>query len=148
MSTLVDTNILLRLIDLTAPSHHTTRLAIARLRSDSEELFIVPQNLFEFWAVATRPVAVNGLGKSVVEAAADLRLCKKLFTLLDDTPAVYPTWEHLVATAGVVGKKAHDARLVAAMMVHGVDRLLTFNVQDFRPYTGVRAQSPDEILAN
>ena len=120
MSTLVDTNILLRLIDLTAPSHHTTRLAIARLRSDSEELFIVPQNLFEFWAVATRPVAVNGLGKSVVEAAADLRLCKK----------------------------AHDARLVAAMMVHGVDRLLTFNVQDFRPYTGVRAQSPDEILAN
>lgn len=34
------------------------------------------------------------------------------------------------------------------MMVHGVDRLLTFNVQDFRPYAGVRARSPDEILAN
>lgn len=147
MSILVDTNILLRLIDLTAPAHHTTRLAMQRLRSDSEDLLIVPQNLFEFWVVATRPVAVNGLGKSAADAAADLRLCKTLFTLLDDTPAVYPTWERLVATAGVVGKKAHDARLVAAMMVHGVDRLLTFNVPDFRPYAGVRAQTPDEILA-
>lgn len=97
--------------------------------------------------VATRPVAVNGLGKSAVDAAADLRRCRGLFTLLDGSPAIYPTWERLVSTAGIVGNRVHDARLVAAMMVHGVDRLLTFNVQDFRPFAGVRAETSDEMLA-
>lgn len=147
MSILLDTNILLRLIDVAAPAHLTTRRAIAKLRADSEDLLIAPQNLFEFWVVATRPVAVNGLGKSAAEAAADLSRCRSLFLLLDDSPAIYPTWERQVSTSGVLGKKAHDARLVAAMMVHGVGRLLTFNVPDFRPYPGVRAETPDEIPA-
>src|SRR4051812_28543304 len=33
---------------------------------------IVPQNLYEFWVVLTRPTAVNGLGKTAAEAAAEL----------------------------------------------------------------------------
>ncbi len=147
MSILVDTNILVRLIDLTAPAHQTTQLAIAKLRSSSEEIFIVPQNLYEYWVVATRPVSVNGLGKSAIDAATELKSFKTLFTLLDDSPAIYPVWERLVATTGVVGKKAHDARLVAAMTVHGVDRVLTFNVQDFRPFPAARALSPADVLA-
>ena len=35
---------------------------------------------------------------------------------------------------GVVGSKVHDARLVAAMNVHGVRRILTFNTDDFTRY--------------
>jgi hypothetical protein len=31
----------------------------------------------------------------------------------------------------VIGAKVHDARLVAAMNVHGARRLLTFNAGDF-----------------
>jgi myo-inositol-1(or 4)-monophosphatase len=76
---------------------------------------------------------VNGLGRSPAETLADLARFQTLFHRLDDTPAIYPVWEALVASAAVVGKRAHDARLVAAMMVHGLTHLLTFNDQDFRP---------------
>ncbi len=148
MSILVDTNILIRLVDLADRKNPIAKRAVERLLIDQETIAIVAQNLYEFWVVATRPVAVNGLGLSITSTLGFIEGFRSDFLLLDDTPAVYPTWEQLVASAGVVGKKAHDARLVAAMMVHGVDRLLTFNVQDFRPYAGVRTQSPDEILAN
>ena len=42
----------------------------------------------------------------------------------------------------VLGKQAHDASLVATMMVHGVRRLLTFNGDDFKRY-----EPPIEIIA-
>lgn len=35
---------------------------------------------------------------------------------------------------GVRGKPAHDARLVAAMRLHGITRILTFNVGDYARY--------------
>jgi hypothetical protein len=37
---------------------------------------------------------------------------------------------------------AHDARLVAAMIVHGVTHLLTFNGADFARYSGIRITDP------
>lgn len=38
---------------------------------------------------------------------------------------------------GVSGKNTHDARIVAAMNVHGVVNLLTFNRDDFKRYSGM-----------
>jgi predicted nucleic acid-binding protein len=43
-----------------------------------------------------------------------------------------------VADYRVSGKNAHDARLVAAMVVHGIDSILTFNAQDFVRYREIR----------
>jgi hypothetical protein len=37
-------------------------------------------------------------------------------------------------THGVIGSQVYDARLVAAMTVHGVGRILTFNAADFSRY--------------
>jgi hypothetical protein len=45
----------------------------------------------------------------------------------------------------VIGLNVHDARLVAAMLVHGVTHILTANVKDFVRYTSVTAISPDQI---
>ena len=36
----------------------------------------------------------------------------------------------------VGGKQVHDANIVATMLAHGERRLLTFNIRDFRRYTG------------
>src|SRR3954471_6267808 len=49
----------------------------------------------------------------------------------------YGVWEQLVTGTPVVGKNGHDARLVAAMTVHGLTHLLTFNAQDFRQFPGI-----------
>jgi predicted nucleic acid-binding protein len=146
MSTALDTNILTRSAQPHHPLHAEAVAAVDALRQQGEALYLVPQNLYEFWVVGTRPAAQNGLGLTAAEAAAEIARLKLLFTLLEDTPALYPEWERLVTHYQVVGKNAHDARLVAAMNVHGITRLLTFNTQDFQRYQGLVVVSPQQIL--
>jgi len=62
MTYLADTNILLRLKQTTHPLHLSALQGVKTLKKRSEKLYIVPQNLIEFWVVATRPKDVNGLG--------------------------------------------------------------------------------------
>lgn len=138
MNVLVDTNILNRLAEPGHTMYPDAFAATGALRTQGHTLCVVPQNLYEFWVVCTRPLANNGLGKTAAEAATELARLKGLFTLLDDTPALYPTWEQLVTTNAVLGKNAHDARLVAAMLVHGVTHLLTFNDADFRRFSAMQ----------
>lgn len=146
MSVLVDTNVLLRSIE---PRHRMQRAAddsVQTLRRQGERLVLAPQNVYEFWVVAMRPVAQNGLGLTSLEAAAEVSRFKSLFGLLADSAAIMPAWERLVLRHQVVGKNAHDARLVAAMIVHGIDRLLTFNTADFARYQQITVISPEDIV--
>jgi predicted nucleic acid-binding protein len=92
------------------------------------------QNIAEFWNVATRPAEHNGLGFTVAMVRAQIELIEATLELLPDTPAIYEEWKRLVTRYGVMGAKVHDARLVAAMNVHEVTRLLTFNAGAFVQY--------------
>lgn len=62
------------------------------------------------------------------------------------TDAILPEWERLVVQYRVSGKQAHDARLVAAMRVHNLTHLLTFNTGDFKRFTAITAINPQSIL--
>jgi predicted nucleic acid-binding protein len=145
MSVLLDSNILLRLIQTTHPMHAAARDAVDALRKRGESLHVVPQNLYEFWVVATRPTAVNGLGLDVGQAAAELGRLQTLFTMLPDTPALFVAWLQLVTTHNVIGKSAHDARIVDAMLVHGASHILTFNVADFSFFPGITVLDPVSV---
>ena len=48
---------------------------------------------------------------------------------------------------GVIGVNVHDARLVAAMLVHGLTHILTFNTTDFARYTEITAVHPTAVIA-
>lgn len=147
MSYLVDTNLLLRLAEPKHPMYNSVLNATDVLRKRGELLGIIPQNLIEFWAVATRPRVNNGLGMSVDEAANELMRLKALFVLFLDEPSVFSEWEKLVIQHQVSGKQAHDARIAAAMKVHGVTHLLTFNTDDFKRYTDIAAVHPASLAA-
>jgi len=97
--------------------------------------------------VATRSVAQNGLGLSITEAASELMRLKSMFVLLPDTPAIYPIWERLVIQYQVSGKPAHDARLVAAMQVHGLTAILTFDKSGFSRFAGIEVVHPVDVAA-
>ncbi|MGB4259370.1 MAG: hypothetical protein WBL15_16850 [Phycisphaerae bacterium] len=84
MSTLLDTNILTRSAQSGHPQQLPARNAVKQLFDRGEQICIVPQNLYEFWAVATRSPAENGLGMSMVEAESELARVKEVFTLLGD----------------------------------------------------------------
>src|ERR1700689_1077354 len=62
--TLIDTNVLLRLLQPRHPQYSIAAAAVAELRKQRADLCVAPQNLVEFWVVATRPVVNNGLGMS------------------------------------------------------------------------------------
>src|SRR5437762_11143764 len=70
---------------------------------------------------------------------------KSLFGILPDTPQVLINWEMLVVNHQVVGKQAHDTRLVAAMLAHGLTHLLTFDVRDFKRSTEITVVNPQDI---
>ncbi len=146
MQILADTNILPRRIHRSHPQHRLTRAAITRISERGDVLCITTQNLIECWAVRTRPVENNGLG--LLPSAANrilTRIESAAFRLADDQDAVYPEWRRLVTHYGVSGKKSHDARLAAAMRVHAVTHVLTFNTDDFRRFEGILTIRPSDV---
>ena len=148
MNVQLDTNILTRLAQASHPHHAPALSALEKLQSAAHIACIVPQNLFEFWAVATRRMEDNGLGLTTMEAKAESDKIKNSFVLLLDPPLLLGEWEKLVVTNDCKGKAAHDARIVAAMNLHGINQLLTFNVKDFNRYAGITvldAASPGSI---
>lgn len=137
MAVLLDTNILLRLAQPQHPNAAVAARALRALRSRNESLHIAQQNIVEFWAVVTRPIYANGLGYSTQQAMAEVESLKRLFLLVPELP-LQDAWERLVTDYQVSGKNTHDARLVAVMVVHGIESILTFNMQDFARYEKIR----------
>jgi predicted nucleic acid-binding protein len=136
MAFLIDTSILGRLANQTAASNPVAAAAVTELHRRGEVLHITPQNLIEFRNFATRPAAVNGLGLTTLAAETLAAGFEAYFPLLPETPDIFPAWKALVQALGVIGKRVHDARLVAVCHAHGVTHLLTFNVSHFAPLAG------------
>lgn len=137
MQYLTDTNIILRLAEPAHPMHGTALKAVTKLFSDGQNLCLLPQNLIEFWNVATRPANKNGFGWTAAQTDAEIKILENAFTILDDLPAIFAEWRKLVTAHSVLGKQVHDTRIVAAMNVHGVSHLLTFNIADFKRFSNI-----------
>ena len=141
----IDTNILLRSVQTNDPQFSITENALDKLRARQETLCIAPQNLVEFWVVATRPLDENGLGMAPSRAAREITALLRLFHLLPYRPEVVETWRLLVSTQAICGKQAHDAKLAAMMQVHSVMSVLTFNTGDFKRFPGITVLNPAQV---
>ena len=145
MRWLVDTNVLLRSAQTSHPVYDDVARSVSILASRRDELHVVAQNLIEFWAVATRPIVNNGLELSIRQTEVEVSRLKSLFALVPDTPEIFSEWERIVLQYQVSGKQVHDARLVAAMKVHGLSSLLTFDVGDFKRFTEITVVNPRDV---
>jgi predicted nucleic acid-binding protein len=145
MAILADTNVLLRSLYPDHPHYSAAEKALAVLRLRREVLCVAPQNLVEFWAVATRPRNENGLGMSPARAATEIVTLRRFFRLLPWTLDVLEAWQQMVVDLRISGKQTHDTHLVAIMQVHGITDILTFNVPDFRRFPGVSVLDPAQF---
>lgn len=145
MSYVLDSNILLRMVQPTHSMHAEATQATTSLLRRGEIIHVIPQILYEFWSVATREVQFNGLGLSTPDAQTELVRLKNLFLFLPDSSAIYPEWERLVTQHAVRGRDSHDARIVAAMNAHGITHLLTFNKDDFKRFPDITVFLPSEV---
>src|SRR4051794_18402979 len=113
MAYLLDTSMLARLANTADPFYPVATQAILELHRRREILHITAQNLVEFRNLATRPKTVNGLGLPLADAEAKASTFEGTFPLIMETPDIFPAWKSLVSSLGVIGKRVHDARLVA-----------------------------------
>jgi predicted nucleic acid-binding protein len=144
---LADTNFSLRFAIRQNPLHSTVRQTVRNLRKNGDEIRVVPQTCVEFWNVATRPAKNNGFGFPITDVDFFLRLIERVFPLLPDNENVHQEWRKLVLSFGVSGVQVHDARIVAAMLIHQVTHILTFNTSDFARYSniGIVAVDPKTV---
>jgi predicted nucleic acid-binding protein len=145
---LLDTNIWLRTVQRESPHHTLAVDALAALLVRGDDVYITAQNVIEFWSVATRPAAANGLGWSVQTVREEIERLQAQFPPLDETADVFGHWLSLVTASQVIGRRVHDARLVAVMLTHGITHLLTFNHQDFRQFPMITVVTPGDLLAS
>ena len=143
MSYAVDTNIWARSLHRNHPMQQPAKDAIKFILSSGETIYLLPQNLYELWVVLTRRIEENGFGLSSVDVRKQLEDLEELFTLKADSDATYTEWKNLVEQNSVKGKVGHDARIVAAMNVHGITNLLTLNPKDFKRFQGVTVVTPE-----
>ena len=139
---LVDSNILLRWIKPDDRDYALVVSAIEIALRNGAVLCYTSQNVGEFWNTCTRPVERNGYGLTPMEADRRAAIFELKLRLLPDSLAVHQEWRRLLVTQNVSGIQVHDARLVAAMRVHGLGRILTFNEKDFARYPEIEVVHP------
>jgi predicted nucleic acid-binding protein len=144
---LLDSNILLRISKSDDPQHPAIVHALKTLVGQGMRLCYTSQTLGEFWNASTRPIDKNGFGLTVTETDRLARVIERDFVFLPDSRDVHDRWRSLLVAHNVQGVQVHDARLAASMYVHGVSRLLTINVRDFRRFDGLQVLHPAEVLS-
>jgi predicted nucleic acid-binding protein len=131
----IDTNVLVYASRPTAPQHEAARAALAAVEARGGTAWISPQVLREYLAVVTRPQATAPALPMAI-AIADVRVFQASFEVVPEGREILERLLALLQTYPGSGKQVHDANLVAAMLVHGIRRLLTFNGSDFRRFAG------------
>ena len=136
---LVDTSVLLEASNR-ARRQHTAALS---LLEQHNQLVFPAQVAREFLVVATRPPEVNGLGLTSRAALESLTAFRRNVRLLPEEKPLLPTLLRLVEELSIVGKRVHDAHIVAAAVVHRVKAVVTLNGDDFRAFGAqVRCVTP------
>jgi predicted nucleic acid-binding protein len=132
----VDTNVLVYASRNTSVFHGRAAAVLAALRAAGDPLWISRQILREYLATVTRPHGTAPALTSDV-AVADVHLFAQLFDVVEDSPAVTAKLLELITQFPTAGRQIHDANIVATMVVHGLKRLLTFNVSDFQRFSSL-----------
>lgn len=149
MQILVDTGVLLRVFDRSAPQQRTIFRALRKLWSDNHDLVTTSQNVAEFWNVSTRPAqARGGFGLAIPAVEQRVKLIERLGDVLPFSDSAYEQWRRLIVVQQIFGVAVHDAKLVATMIAANIQHILTLNDADFRRYTGITVLTPEAVVGS
>ena len=122
--------------------YQRARAALNFAGATGDEILLVPQVVYELWAVLTRPIEKNGLGWAPPRAEMAIRDILSRIVMMADLPDLPMHWLAVVSKAGVTGKHAHDWRLAVAGQLAGAAAVLTFNTVDFTGFVGLEVLEP------
>jgi predicted nucleic acid-binding protein len=128
---MLDTNILLTATDEGRVGHEQALDVINGWPAQGTTLYTSGQVIREYLGVATRPPTHSGLGLTVSDALDNARAFRSRMRLLAEDAKVANRLAELLEETKSSGKQVHDANVVATMLVHGVDTVVTLNTADF-----------------
>ena len=128
---MLDTNVLLAATDEGRAQHDQALRILNDWPGRGTTLYTSGQIMREYLAVATRPTEKSGLGMTLADALANVRAFRARTSLLAEDGKVADRLLTLLEDIACGGKQIHDANVVATMLVHGIDTIVTINLADF-----------------
>ena len=143
---MVDTNILLSATNRGRADHEASYRVFAKAMEMGLHLATCGQVLREYLVVATRPVAVNGLGLSLEDSLENLEWFRKRQVYLEETESVHHILVKLLKSHQVTSKNIHGMNIVAVMRQNSVRAILTNNAADFSGITEIEILGPKVLV--
>ena len=141
MKVLLDTNILIYLVNPASHYHQTSRTAVETLVDHGDTMCVAPQTIAEFWNIVTRP-SPRGLSWTASQTRKAIGEWESAFLLLDEAPDIYPLWRDRCAANNITGARVFDVRLAVIAEKYDIDKVMTFNATDFASLTTVVMLTP------
>ena len=138
---IVDANVLVYALHADAPQHAASRALLDAARTSATTLYVTSQILCEFYSIVTNARRVSK-PRSPEDA---VRAISTLLTFLHVLPVPARTvdaWLELLRRDPVTGGDVFDLQIVATMQANGIQRIYTFNADDFAVFPELAVLTP------
>jgi len=128
----LDANILAYALNADAPQHLASRALLEAASDPSVTLYVTSQILCELYSLITNPRRFVSASSSAEawNIISDMLALPGLQVLPTPARAV-ARWMELLKRRPVVGGDVFDLQIVATMQANGIERIYTFNTDDF-----------------
>jgi predicted nucleic acid-binding protein len=139
----LDANILAYAVDADAPQHAASRALLDAASDSFATLYVTSQILCEFYSIVTNRRRV----RAAISSTEALNIISSMLAL----PGLYvlPTpvravsgWMQLLQRHPVVGGDIFDLQIVATMQANAIQRIYTFNTDDFEVFPELAVVTP------
>jgi hypothetical protein len=141
----IDANILVYAVDASAPQHAASRGLLEAIRNPAAVLYLTSQILCEFYSIVTNPRRVSAplAPDEALEVISALLSLPGIRVLPTPARAVVDLMA-LLRRHPVTGGDVFDLQLVATMQANDVQRIYTFNTEDFVVFPELTVIAPPE----
>jgi len=138
---IIDANVLVYAMDADAPQHVASRALLQAARDPSTTLYVTSQVLCEFYSIVTNPRRVPK-PRAPADAIYAIAGLLAFLHLLPIPVRAVEGWLDLLRQRPVIGGDVFDLQLVATMQANGIQRIYTFNIEDFEVFPELTVVKP------
>jgi predicted nucleic acid-binding protein len=139
----LDANVLAYAVDADAPQHTASRALLDAASDPSVTLYVTSQILCEVYSIITsrRRVRVVSSPAQALSIISAMLALPGLYVLPTPARAV-AGWMQLLQRHPVTGGDVFDLQIVATMQANGIQRIYTFNADDFKVFPELAVLAP------
>jgi predicted nucleic acid-binding protein len=138
---IIDTNVLVYAMDADAPQHVASRALLEAARNTPATLYVTSQILCEFYSIVTNARRVRK-PRAPEEARLAISGLLAFVHVLPIPAGAVAGWMELLQRHPVTGGDVFDLQIVATMQANGIQRIYTFNTDDFRMFPELAVVTP------